>query len=61
MAWSLKERRIIALALEMAGNEQRAAIWFKHQPIPGFAGSSCDGKADAVINYLAALRAGRYA
>lgn len=26
--------RILAMAVEMAGNEQRAAIWFKHEPIP---------------------------
>src|SRR5947207_1816168 len=32
--------RILAMASEMAGDDQRAAIWFKHQPIPGWAGST---------------------
>ena len=29
--------RILATAAEMAGGENRAVIWFKHQPIPGWA------------------------
>ena len=28
--------RIIARAADLAGDEGRAIIWFKHQPIPGF-------------------------
>src|SRR3954451_3893198 len=32
--------RILAMAGEMAGGDQRAAIWFKHQPIPGWSGKT---------------------
>lgn len=58
--------RILAMAGEMAGGEDRAAIWFKHQPIPGWAGkTACDlvreGKADRVLAYLEAVRSGVYA
>jgi len=58
--------RILSMASEMAGGEQRAAIWFKHQPIPGWAGKTAydlvrDGKADKVLAYLEAVRAGVYA
>src|SRR3954451_162634 len=58
--------RILALASEMAGDDQRAAIWFKHQPIPGWAGkTACDlvreRKADKVLAYLEAVWAGVYA
>ncbi|MGH6862101.1 MAG: antitoxin Xre/MbcA/ParS toxin-binding domain-containing protein [Phyllobacterium sp.] len=58
--------RILAMAEEMAGDEQRAAIWFKHQPIPGWAGKTAydlveEGKADKVLAYLEAVRSGVYA
>jgi hypothetical protein len=58
--------RILATAGEMAGGEQRAAIWFKHQPIPGWAGKTAydlvrEGKADKVLAYLEAVRSGVYA
>ncbi|MBN9241391.1 MAG: DUF2384 domain-containing protein [Mesorhizobium sp.] len=58
--------RILAMASEMAGTEQRAAIWFKHQPIPGWAGKTAydlvrEDKADKVLAYLEAVRAGVYA
>ena len=58
--------RILAMAAEMAGDEHRAAIWFKHQPIPGWAGKTAydlvgEGKADKVLAYLEAVRAGVYA
>jgi hypothetical protein len=58
--------RIIAMAAEMAGDEQRAAIWFKHQPIPGWAGKTAydlvhEGEAEKVLAYLEAVRAGVYA
>lgn len=58
--------RILSMAGEMAGNEQRAAIWFKHQPIPGWAGKTAydlvrEGKADKVLAYLEAVRSGIYA
>ena len=58
--------RILAMAGDMAGDEQRAAIWFKHQPIPGWAGRTAydlvrEGKADKVLAYLEAVRSGVYA
>jgi len=58
--------RILAMAAEMAGDEGRAVIWFKHQPIPGWAGKSAydlvaEGKADKVLAYLEAVRSGVYA
>ena len=58
--------RIIAMAAEMAGDEGRAAIWFKHQPIPGWAGKTAfdlvrERKAGKVLAYLEAVRAGVYA
>jgi len=58
--------RILAMATEMAGDEHRAAIWFKHQPIPGWAGKTAydlvgEGKSDKVLAYLEAVRSGVYA
>jgi uncharacterized protein (DUF2384 family) len=58
--------RILAMAAEMAGDDQRAAVWFKHQPIPGWAGRTAydlvrAGKADKVLAYLEAVRSGVYA
>ena len=58
--------RILAMATDMAGGEDRAAIWFKHQPIPGWAGKTAydlvrEGKADKVLAYLEAVRSGVYA
>ena len=58
--------RILAMAAEMAGDEQRAALWFRHQPIPGWAGETAfdlvrQHKADKVLSYLEAVRAGVYA
>lgn len=58
--------RILTLAAEMAGGDDRAAIWFKHQPIPGWAGRTAydlvrERKADKVIAYLDAVRSGVYA
>ena len=32
------ETRILAMAAEMTGDQQSAAVWFKQQPIPGWAG-----------------------
>lgn len=57
---------ILALAAEMAGGEDRAVNWFEQQPIPGWAGkTACDlvreGKADKVLAYVKATRAGVYA
>lgn len=58
--------RIIAMAAEMAGDEARAALWFKHQPLPGWAGRTAydlvrERKADKVVSYLEAVRSGVYA
>lgn len=58
--------RILAMAGEMAGGDNRAAIWFKHQPIPGWAGKTAydlveEGHADQVLAYLEAVRSGVYA
>jgi uncharacterized protein (DUF2384 family) len=58
--------RIVAMATEMAGDEARAAIWFKHQPLPGWGGRTAldlvrDGKSEAVLGYLESVRAGVYA
>ena len=58
--------RILAMAGEMAGGTERAAIWFKHQPIPGWAGKTAydlvrEGKSDKVLAYLEAVRSGVYA
>ena len=58
--------RILAIATEMAGDEQRAAVWFKHQPIPGWAGKTAfdlvgEGKSDKVLAYLEAVRSGVHA
>ena len=58
--------RILAMAAEMTGGESRAAIWFKHQPIPGWAGKTAydlvaEGKSEKVLAYLEAVRSGVYA
>ena len=58
--------RILAMVAEMAGGEDRAAIWFKHQPIPGWEGKTAydlvrAGKADKVTAYLESVRMGVYA
>ncbi len=58
--------RILAMAIEMAGDERRAVIWFKHQPIPGWAGKTAydlvaEGEAGKVLAYLEAVRSGVYA
>jgi hypothetical protein len=57
--------RIVALAREMAGDEDRAALWFKHLPIPACGGKTAydlvgEGRADVVLIYLEAIRSGAY-
>ncbi|MFN3670712.1 MAG: antitoxin Xre/MbcA/ParS toxin-binding domain-containing protein [Bosea sp. (in: a-proteobacteria)] len=57
--------RIIAMAAEMAGGDDRAAIWFKHQPLPGWGGKTAldlvrSGQSDQVLDYLESVRAGVY-
>ena len=58
--------RILTMASAMAGDDQRAAVWFKHQPIPGWAGKTAydlvrERKAEKVLAYLEAVRSGVYA
>lgn len=58
--------RIFSMVTEMTGSQQRAALWFKHQPIPGWAGKAAidlvrEGKSDKVLAYLEAVRSGVYA
>lgn len=58
--------RILSMAGEMAGGDERAALWFKHQPIPGWGGKTAydlvrEGKAEKVLAYLEAVRSGVYA
>jgi len=54
--------RIIARAAELAGDEDKAIIWFKHQPLPGFGKTAeelvQDGHADIVIEDLNRMAAG---
>lgn len=57
--------RIVAMAAEMSGDEGRAAIWLKHQPLPGWGGKTAldllrEGKSGAVLDYLESVRAGVY-
>jgi hypothetical protein len=57
--------RILAMAAEMAGGGDSAAVWFKHQPIPGWAGKTAydlvaEGKGDKVLAYLETVRSGVY-
>lgn len=58
--------RILTMAAEMAGDEDRAAVWFKHQPLPGWGGKTAfdlvrERKAGKVLDYLESVRAGVYA
>jgi len=58
--------RIISLAAELVGDQQRAIIWFRHQPLSGFDHKTAEelvaaGHADAVFEHLAMLSDGVYA
>lgn len=58
--------RILAMATDMAGSTERAALWFKHQPLPGWAGRTArdlvaDDRAQDALDYLEATRAGVHA
>lgn len=58
--------RIIAIASELVQDEQRAIVWFRHQPLSGFDNKTAQelvtaGHADAVIEHLAMLSDGVYA
>ncbi|MDQ2861301.1 MAG: MbcA/ParS/Xre antitoxin family protein [Pseudomonadota bacterium] len=58
--------RILIMAAEMSGTLERAALWFKHQPLPGWSGKTArdlvtQGAAQQVLDYLEATRAGVFA
>lgn len=58
--------RIISQATELVGDQQRAIIWFRHQPLSGFDYKTAEelvasGYADAVLEHLAMLSDGVYA
>jgi hypothetical protein len=59
--------RVLAMAIEMTGEKNgAAAIWFKHQPIPGWAGKTAydlvgEGKIGKVADYLESVQLGTYA
>lgn len=56
--------RIITRAAELAGDEGKAIIWFRHQPIPGFGKTAEqlveDGEAEAVLWTLDSMDEGVY-
>lgn len=56
---------IIGRAADLAGDEGRAIIWFRHQPIVGFGGKTAEelvieGHAGAVRTHLERLEDGVY-
>lgn len=57
--------RIIARAADLSGDEGRAVIWFKYQPIPGFGKTAEElveaGHAEAVMWTLESMEQGVYA
>ena len=58
--------RIIAQAAELTGDDRRAVVWFRHQPLAGFDGQTAEelvasGHGDAVIKHLELLADGAYA
>lgn len=58
--------RIIAIATELVGDQQRAIIWFRHQPLSGFDNKTAEelvgtGHTDAVLEHLTMLSDGVYA
>lgn len=56
--------RIIARAAQLSGDEDRAIIWFKHQPIPGFGRTAEqlveEGHAELVMEDLERMADGVY-
>ena len=61
-----KVARIIAQAAELIGDDRRAVVWFRHQPLAGFDGQTAEelvagGNADAVVKHLELLADGAYA
>lgn len=57
--------RIIVRAADLAGDEGRAIIWFKHQPIIGFGKTAeelvMEGHAEVVMETLESMEQGVYA
>lgn len=57
--------RIITRAADLSGDEGRAIIWFRHQPIPGFGNKTAEelveaGQGDAVMWMLESMDEGVY-
>jgi uncharacterized protein (DUF2384 family) len=58
--------RIISLAAELVGDQQRAILWFRYQPLSGFDNKTAEelvaaGQTNAVLAHLAMLSDGVYA
>lgn len=58
--------RIVARAGEILGDDNRGAVWFRHQPLAGFDGRTAEdlvaaGHGDAVLKHLDTLADGGYA
>jgi hypothetical protein len=63
MGTSLK--KIVEDATELSGSKDAALFWVVSQQIPGWGGKTAirlilEGKSDAVLAYLASVRAGVY-
>lgn len=56
--------RIVARVAEMTGDQDRAVMWFKHQPIPGWGKTAAqlveEGEADGVMWSLDGMEEGVY-
>jgi uncharacterized protein (DUF2384 family) len=57
--------RIVAQAAEVIGDDARAAVWFRHQPLTAFDGATAEelvaaGRGDAVLKHLDTLADGGY-
>lgn len=57
--------RIVAQAAEIIGDDNRAAVWFRHQPLGGFDGATAEelvaaGHGEAVLKHLDTLADGGY-
>lgn len=56
--------RIIARAADLAGDEGKAILWFKHQPLPGYGRTPeelvAGGQAQLVIDDLERMAGGVY-
>ncbi|HLI67915.1 MAG TPA: MbcA/ParS/Xre antitoxin family protein [Caulobacteraceae bacterium] len=55
--------RIVSAAADIIGDDERAAVWFRHQPLAGFGGQTAAelvqaNHADAVLKHLEMLADG---